>query len=237
MAFVRKNQSTLTVAEWTAFITAVNNMHGTSAPTPAYRDFVSVHVDAMSGVGMSWSIHSMQGMPPGRNFLAWHRQLLVKMEQMLGVAIPYWDWIATPSLPPQLSTPALLLSWSVTRNLTPSQMSIVPGALTNAVAQTTFGAFQSALEGGAHNAVHRAVGGMTAPFGDMATTHSPADPIFWLHHANVDRVWARWQTAHNNAAGKPTNGTEILQPNPSPIFQGKRVSQVLKITTLGYRYA
>ena len=58
-----------------------------------------------------------------------------------------------------------------------------------------------------------------------------------LAEAGVDRVWARWQTAHNNAAGKPTNGTEILQPNPSPIFQGKRVSQVLKITTLGYRYA
>ena len=21
---------------------------------------------------------------------------------------------------------------------------------------------------------------------------SPADPVFWLHHANIDRLWVRW---------------------------------------------
>jgi tyrosinase len=27
----------------------------------------------------------------------------------------------------------------------------------------------------------------------MAGAFSPNDPIFWLHHANVDRAWERWQ--------------------------------------------
>ena len=26
------------------------------------------------------------------------------------------------------------------------------------------------------------------------------DPIFWLHHANVDRHWARWQRLHDGAS-------------------------------------
>ena len=38
-----------------------------------------------------------------------------------------------------------------------------------------------------HNAGHRFIGG------HMAGTFSPNDPVFWLHHANVDRIWAQWQ--------------------------------------------
>ena len=39
-----------------------------------------------------------------------------------------------------------------------------------------------------HNAGHRFIGG------HMGGTFSPNDPIFWLHHANVDRIWSQWQT-------------------------------------------
>lgn len=38
-----------------------------------------------------------------------------------------------------------------------------------------------------HNAIHNNVGG------DMASGTSPNDPIFWLHHSNIDRYWAAWQ--------------------------------------------
>ena len=38
-----------------------------------------------------------------------------------------------------------------------------------------------------HNAGHRFIGG------HMGGAFSPNDPVFWLHHANVDRLWARWQ--------------------------------------------
>ena len=38
-----------------------------------------------------------------------------------------------------------------------------------------------------HNVVHSALGGL---MGDPDT--AAQDPIFWLHHANVDRLWNHW---------------------------------------------
>lgn len=43
---------------------------------------------------------------------------------------------------------------------------------------------------GTHNSGHRWIGG------HMGRSASPNDPIFWLHHANVDRIWALWQEFH-----------------------------------------
>lgn len=37
-----------------------------------------------------------------------------------------------------------------------------------------------------HNIVHDSVGGLMGDF------MSPCDPIFWLHHANIDRIWEEW---------------------------------------------
>ncbi|KAK8070195.1 hypothetical protein PG994_006811 [Apiospora phragmitis] len=47
--------------------------------------------------------------------------------------------------------------------------------------------FRYSLEGGPHGAIHSAVGG------DMSPATSPNDPIFFLHHGQVDRLWTQWQ--------------------------------------------
>nr|XP_036576373.1 tyrosinase [Colletotrichum truncatum]KAF6783111.1 tyrosinase [Colletotrichum truncatum] len=46
-----------------------------------------------------------------------------------------------------------------------------------------------------HNAVHNYVGGS----GHMSNPEiSSFDPIFWLHHTNIDRLFAIWQAVHDN---------------------------------------
>ena len=41
----------------------------------------------------------------------------------------------------------------------------------------------------------------------MGPGTSPNDPIFFLHHCNVDRLWAKWQTTYPRAAAyKPQSG-------------------------------
>ncbi|HLL06215.1 MAG TPA: tyrosinase family protein [Myxococcaceae bacterium] len=51
-----------------------------------------------------------------------------------------------------------------------------------------------------HNSVHVWVGG------DMTDSTSPNDPIFFLHHCNVDRIWRAWQVRYPNAPYVPTQG-------------------------------
>jgi len=46
-------------------------------------------------------------------------------------------------------------------------------------------------QSGIHGGGHYGVGGRFGQMGDLYT--SPADPIFWLHHANLDRVYWSWQ--------------------------------------------
>jgi tyrosinase len=60
--------------------------------------------------------------------------------------------------------------------------------------------FRNVLEGfrgpGLHNSVHVWVGG--AAGGSMLPMTSPNDPVFFLHHCNVDRIWSLWQQKHRN---------------------------------------
>ncbi|MGK9235006.1 tyrosinase family protein [Inquilinus limosus] len=54
----------------------------------------------------------------------------------------------------------------------------------------------SVLEGFPHNKVHNYIGGVgpvdPGPYGNMTNFLSPVDPIFFLHHANMDRLWDVW---------------------------------------------
>jgi tyrosinase len=56
-----------------------------------------------------------------------------------------------------------------------------------------------------HNRVHVWVGGSMSPLS------SPNDPVFFLHHCNVDRLWAEWQREHPAWKYKPADG----EPNPN----------------------
>jgi tyrosinase len=66
--------------------------------------------------------------------------------------------------------------------------------------------FRNALEGwanfNAHNSVHVWIGGT------MKTLASPNDPLFWLNHGHIDKIWSDWQAAGN---GRSTSAAYIPQ--------------------------
>ncbi|KAL4263862.1 Di-copper centre-containing domain superfamily protein [Pleurotus pulmonarius] len=72
-----------------------------------------------------------------------------------------------------------------------------------------------------HNQVHNFVGGDlmgTCPMAmdtDECGSFTSNDPIFWLHHGQVDRIWVNWQNLHpqnfNAFAGAPLHPK--LYPN------------------------
>jgi hypothetical protein len=59
------------------------------------------------------------------------------------------------------------------------------------------------LEQHPHNDIHLAVGGViNSANGAMAEITTAAfDPVFWVHHANIDRMWAEWAAAPNKSWG------------------------------------
>ena len=48
--------------------------------------------------------------------------------------------------------------------------------------------------------------------------HSPNDPIFWLHHANVDRLWWNWQQSGTKT---PSNSRRSSIVNPLIDYRGR----------------
>ena len=82
--------------------------------------------------------------------------------------------------------------------------------LNQALGKTTYPTFQNAVESGAglpsfqqmHNGMHGWIGGS----GQMSfPSVSPFDPFFYLHHCNIDRLWAMWQ-ADGHASDYPVSG-------------------------------
>ena len=92
----------------------------------------------------------------------------------------------------------------------------------------TFTGFQTTFEVAVHGGTHNAIGG------DMAGAASPTDPLFWLHHAFIDKTWADWQ-ASPNGQNFP-NMTEVLKPAnmQAGVPFVVPVSSLLSIATLGY---
>jgi tyrosinase len=64
------------------------------------------------------------------------------------------------------------------------------------------------------------------------------DPIFWLHHANIDRIWAVWNEREGNAnppeSGWTSHPFEFFDADGKPV--AKRCGEVNGTSLLGYTY-
>jgi len=120
--------------------------------------------------------------------------------------------------------------------------------------------FRNILEGGygdaqIHNMVHVWVGGMVIKnnniidCGTMSFGGSPNDPCFWLHHANIDRLWADWQLNQDHwklehkgyqpVSGGPTNlnaNDPMLPWYPNFSITPASVANFYVIDSNGYKY-
>jgi tyrosinase len=105
-------------------------------------------------------------------------------------------------------------------------------------APTHSGSGPGELELQPHGVVHNAVGGNTGWMSFF--TCAARDPIFWLHHANIDRLWQKWlnQAGRKNpiANGEWTKQTfTFFDENKKPVTM--TACQILNTATqLNYRY-
>jgi hypothetical protein len=183
-------------------------------------------------------------------FLAWHRGYLYFFERILRAAandpnltLPYWDWSTNPALPavfrsPDPNNPL----FDETRQINDGSLlpsSVVVDDLNTALASIPFdpdGAtgFSPSLENSPHGAVHTLVGGRMAFVPTAAN-----DPIFWLHHGNIDRNWDRWLNMVDGRMN-PTDTSFLGQRYSYADVGGQTVTvsvrDIINSVQLGYRY-
>ena len=203
-------------------------------------------------------------------FLPWHRMYLHYFERIVRAeviaqggpndwALPFWDYSVSgqAALPPAFrqttlpdgsANPLFVTQRSGGVN---SGAQLPPNATNSAAAmaatdfvpsfgggitspQHFFGA-AGELEFTPHNIVHSLIGGW---MGNPDT--AALDPIFWLHHSNVDRLWEVW-LAQNGGRANPGPGQWHTAPFVFHDELGTRVAltgdDVLDIGgQLGYRY-
>ena len=195
MSFIRK--SNLEFEQWDDYNQAIMEL----IKDGTYQEMVNIHAKMLPrGRGM---FHRMHGSSIGelgfRRFLPWHRAYLLKFEAELrrvdsSLSIPYWDWERDDE---QIRGFENIRGLSNGRRidgipLFQRNTFLRVGELDDLVKIADYYRFAQRLEGGAHNRGHVWIGG------DMATMASPRDPIFWSHHAMVDKLWSEWQAISGN---------------------------------------
>ncbi|XP_015793856.1 uncharacterized protein LOC107370381 [Tetranychus urticae] len=98
----------------------------------------------------------------------------------------------------------------------PNANSIAPWqspAFITSIIQTSssYDTFRQNLEHSLHNSMHFGIGGNV---GDMISSWSPVDLLFYPHHANIDRIWSKWQ----NSEPQNMNLLDGLQRRPDGSF-------------------
>jgi tyrosinase len=96
------------------------------------------------------------------------------------------------------------------------------------------GSTPGACEMTPHNDIHGDVGGLMGGFNTAGL-----DPLFWLHHCNIDRLWEVWR-ARPSSLGDPTSNSwrnfvfEMHDENGAPV--SFRPASMSSTTANGYKY-
>jgi tyrosinase len=192
-------------------------------------------------------------------FLPWHRLFVWRIERIVrrltGEArftMPYWNYgdPASRALPPEFRRPGDPFWGALYRaDRNPGvndgepidkdgEASIDLAAMMSAAYRDTGSGdagFSFNLDNAPHAAVHIDIG--TRRRGMGAVAWSLNDPIFWLHHSSIDRIWASW----NRAGGRNPPESGFLGETFAFIDEDGRLARsacadAMATASLGYGY-
>jgi len=175
-------------------------------------------------------------------FLPWHRMFVYFFERIVRktlndptFTLPYWDYtdVTQRSVPHAFRSPAnssnplfrddrdsnagLPIDHDYSASTSPINLAAMKWA--------DYADFNSTLDLGLHGAVHVLVGTIT---GMGRIEFAGRDALFWMHHCNIDRIWASW----NKAGG--TNPTTASWLNRQFIFADENCNRVVATIALSF---
>ena len=213
--FVRPNVAGLTATDpiLTGYATAITAMQAlTTSDQRSWTYQAAMHyTNSLSlmpnwdmcqhGTHFFWSWHRM--------YLYWWERIVRKFSGNPNWALPYWNWTANPHLPPPfrvVSSPLYTPNRDPNINNGTGSLPATDVAyklpLSGDFSNLDYYLAQSAIEGSPHGMVHVDVGGFSGWMGSIPT--AAQDPIFYLHHGNIDRLWNLW-LAQGGGRSDPTS--------------------------------
>src|SRR6266571_766338 len=232
---------------------AQSNIHGAFKPDPA-RGVVNVCPPATAADLVAPAGMIADACRHDYLFLAWHRIYLYYFERIVRsasgdptFALPYWGYSPTGprNLPLTFRSPNNTTNplWTDQRDSAINAGNDITATYvdaSNAMVNVGFAAFQSSLSGTPHGQVHVATGDGCGWMSYFET--AGMDPIFWLHHANIDRLWEDWIALGGGRVNPTTdpawlnNTFSFYDENGATVTMN--VSQILDTASqLNYRYA
>jgi tyrosinase len=202
-------------------------------------------------------------LPWHRAFLLMYERTVRDLTGHAEFALPYWNWTtdrqlprafidrtwsgrpnplyvsdraasSTDSLPDEIVGPSVISAilgetpFETFGTSRPTGQNSLDQSWINCEFCGTFGT----LEATPHNNVHNWVGGI------MGGTQSALDPIFMMHHCNIDRIWAVWNVNNQNS-DDPLWTDMTFQDNfynPDGSFYSPKASELYNPEALGYTY-
>ena len=197
-----------------------------------------------------WSTCRSHNGQPEDYFLPWHRMYVYFFEMIIrtkakddSFTLPYWNYSnqADAAIPPEFLVAASPLHRS-TRNAGPNGGAKIPANLVNlaVLKKKTYSpngadqGFCATLDFGLHGNVHTWIGNAQ---GMAQIPWAANDPVFWMHHCNIDRLWASW---NKGGCKNPTPTTWLDAKFTFADIHGNKVVGTVKdfddIAKLHYTY-
>lgn len=196
------------------------------------------------------------------HFLPWHRMFVFYFERIVrnvsgrpDFTLPYWNYTSSDPakrgiVPAQFRMPddpvfgplyrpnrtSLANSGQPIHQNQPGDVMDISAAMA-APEYSNVGSMQGfcrAIDSGIHGRIHVLTGTST----NMGSVpYAGNDPLFWVHHANIDRLWASWnRNGHRNPSTADWSYNQFVFVNEL----GQRVARPLRnffgVLGLGYTY-
>jgi hypothetical protein len=213
----------------------------------------------------TWNTCQSHAGQDSNHFLPWHRMFVHYFERIVRevsghpeFTLPYWDYTSSDParrgvVPAPFRMPgdplygvlyradrsALANSGQPIHKNQPTDVMDISDTMVRTDYMTIDGVqgFCRAIDSGIHGRIHTLVG---TSKGMGSVPFAASDPLFWVHHANIDRMWASWNA---NGGRNPTDSTAYPWINHEFSMadaNGVRVTRPLKdffgTMALGYTY-
>jgi len=211
--YVRRNVGGMSafdpvITDYRAAIKAMQALPTTNPLSWAYQ--AAIHGTTLTNNLTAWNTcehGSYFFWPWHRMYLYWFERIIRKMCGNPCWALPYWDWSSPTErqLPPMFRDTTSELYTSHRNTAMNNGSGSLPASDVTYAASFLFTDFTNAdstIQGTPHGAVHVDIGGWMGQVPSAAQ-----DPIFYLHHCNIDRLWDLWLAQGGGRSDPLTDST------------------------------